>query len=96
MEVGEVGRGVHTSSGIASGRQLVELTTATGLPLNMTAAPRPLIIVESFQAIGVSALEEADELDRDTARKRIAEIEANPDKLLRGARLEEKLKQWQS
>jgi hypothetical protein len=34
--------------------------------------------------------------DAEVARKRIAEIEANPGKLLRGTTLEKKLKQWQS
>ena len=37
-----------------------------------------------------------DSEDAEVARKRIAEIEANPGKLLRGTTLEKKLKQWQS
>jgi len=50
-----------TASGIASGRQLVELTTATGLVLDMTAAARPLVIFVPFQAAPAAliALEEA-------------------------------------
>jgi hypothetical protein len=85
-----------TSSGIASGRQLVELTTATGLLLDKTAAPRPLVILQGSPVAALTLEEAADELDRDIARKRIAEIEANPEKLIRGATLEKKLKQWQS
>jgi hypothetical protein len=72
-----------TTSGIASGRQLVELTTTTGLLLNMTAAPRPLVIL---------AWEEvADELDRYIARKRLAEIAENPARLIVGDQLRERL-----
>jgi len=83
-----------TASGIASGRQLVELTTATGLLLDMTAAPRPLVILVPFQAAPAAAIaleEAADELDRDIARKRIAEINENPALLIEGEQLHERL-----
>jgi hypothetical protein len=83
-----------TASGIASGRQLVELTTATGLLLDMTAAPRPLVIFVPFQAApaAVLAMEEAaDELDMDIARKRLAEINETPARLVQGEQLRERL-----
>jgi hypothetical protein len=84
-----------TASGIASGRQLVELTTATGLSLDMTAAPRPLVIYVPLQGAPVDvtlALENAaDELDRDIARKRLAEINENPALLIKGEQLHERL-----
>ena len=35
-----------------------------------------------------------DERDAEIARRRIAEIEANPDTLVRGAALEKRLKRW--
>jgi hypothetical protein len=84
-----------TASGIANGRQLVERTTATGLVFNMTAAPRPLVIQVPLQEAPVDvalALEKAaDELDRDIARKRLAEINENPALLIKGEQLHERL-----
>ncbi len=91
-----------TASGIASGRQLVELTTATGLVFSMTAAARPLVILESVHAVPAVALgtppprtleEAADELDRHIARKRLAEINENPAWLVEGEQLRERLAQ---
>jgi hypothetical protein len=83
-----------TASGIASGRQLVELTTATGLLLDMTAAPRPLVILVPIQtapAVMLTLEEAADELDRDIARKRLAEINETPARLVQGEQLRERL-----
>jgi len=80
-----------TASGIASGRQLVELTTVTGLVFSMTAAARPLIVLEPSQAAPVVALtseEAADEVDRHVVRKRLAEITA---RLVEGEELRERL-----
>ncbi len=85
-----------TASGIASGRQLVELTTATGLVLSMTAAGRPLVILEPLQGAPVVALtleEAADELDRHIARKRLAEVNELPARLIEGEQLRERLEQ---
>lgn len=84
-----------TASGIASGRQLVELTTATGLLLDMTAAPGGLVILVPLQEAPVDVtfvLEEAaDEIDRDIARKRLAEINETPARLIEGEQLHERL-----
>ncbi len=82
-----------TASGIANGSQLVELTTITGLVLSMTAAARPLIVLEQGAPVDVAlTLEEAvDELDRHIARKRLAEINENPARLVDGEQLRERL-----
>jgi type I restriction enzyme M protein len=44
----------------------------------------------------LSPYESEDEHDADVARKRFAEIETNPETVLRGVALEKRLKQWQS
>ncbi len=84
-----------TASGIANGRQLVELATARGFVLNMTASPRPLVILIPLQEAPVDAVlaleKAADELDRDIACKRLAEINENPSLLIKGEQLHERL-----
>lgn len=83
-----------TASGIASGRELVELTTATGSLLDMTAAWCDLVILvpsEETPIVAPTLEEVADELDREIVRMRLAELMENPARLIEGDQLRERL-----
>ena len=63
-----------------------ELSEAAGKVVSEFLMSDPLALVPSIE----------DEIDTGIAAQRLAEIKANPESVLRGKALQEKLKQWEA